>query len=66
MAAWTVGKIMIYDYDLSAFGRACVFKMTRRPDVNVNAGLEVRQSGKADDPLARHADPKPSFGNYRG
>ena len=27
-----------------------------RLDVNVNAGLEVRQSGKADDPLARHAD----------
>ena len=56
---------MIYDYDLSAFGRARVFKMTRRLDVNVNAGLEVRQSGKADDPLAHHADLEPRFGNWK-
>ena len=37
-----------------------------RLDVNVNAGLEVRQSGKADDPLARHTDLKLSLGNLKG
>ena len=64
MVAWTVGKIS-NNYDISAFDRACVFKMTRH-DVNVNARLEVRQSGRADDPLAHHADLEPSFGNWKG
>ena len=40
-----------------------MFSEWRGFDLNVNAGIEVRQSGKADDPLAYHADLELSLGN---